>query len=242
MAFSVPSIFAEVSIVNDRQYIGDDGFFHIVGEVHNDTAAPINKVSLEAILYDSHGSIMATKHTDSLINTIMPGMRGPFDLIIGNTEGKKLYSYSLDVSYKIGAPKNQAIDIVSSEMSRDAHSNLMIMGTVTNRGEITANTVSVVATLYDRQGDVAAVSIVHPEPDYLRSNDEAFFLIPIPDKAHTMEINDYTLVAESEEYAAVPEFSIGMTVLLAGSISAYVGISRYSDRLTAGLISAANSK
>ena len=244
MAFSAAALpaFAEVSVINDRQYVGDDGFFHIVGEIQNDTNATINQISLEAVLYDEQGSIIDTKHTSSLVNTIMPGMKGPFDLLIGSSEGERIHSYSLGVLYEVGAPKSQVIDIISSELSRDSHDNLMITGIVTNRGDITANTVSVVATLYDRQGSVAAVSRVHPEPDYLGSNSEAFFLVPVPDKTQTMGVDDYSLIAESEEYAAVPEFSISMIVLLAGSVSAYVGVSRYSDRIITNLVSAANPK
>ena len=51
----------------------------------------------------------------------------------------------------------------------------MITGTIANKGEITANTVIVVATLYDKTGNVAGVSKTHVEPDYLRANDESFF-------------------------------------------------------------------
>lgn len=242
MAFSMPLSFAEVSVLNDQKYVGDDGFFHIVGEIQNGTGAPISQVSLDVTLHDRQGNGVAAKQTGSLVNTIMPGMRGPFDLLIDSSEGKRVHSYSVDVSYKISAPKSQAIDITSSELSRDSHDNLMITGTVANRGEITANTVSVVATLYDRQGSVAAVSRIHPEPDYLRADDEAFFLVPIPDKARTAEISGYHLVAESEEYAAVPEFPVGTVVLLAGSVSAYIGVSRYSGRLTAGLVSATSPR
>ena len=233
LLLSAPPAFAEVLVINDQQYVGDDGFLHIVGEVINDTSAPINQTILEATLYDEDGHITSVKQANSLINTIMPGMRGPFDLVVGGSEVESVHSYELAVSYKIGAPKNQAIDIVSSEMLTDNHDNLMIKGAVTNRGEITANIVSVVATVYDRDGSVAAVSRVHPEPDYLRVNSEAFFLVPIPDKAQTSEISDYLLVAESEEYAAVPEFSSGMSILLAGSAFAYVVASRYFSRITA---------
>jgi hypothetical protein len=118
----------------------------------------------------------------------------------------------------------------------------MITGTVINRGDITANTVAVIATLYDKEGNVAAVSRIHPEPDYLRANDHAFFVIAIPDKIQTNGVNDYTLVAESEEYAAVPEFPVGTLVLLVGTLSAYIGITKYSGRIIPNLISVTNLK
>ena len=54
---------------------------------------------------------------------------------------QKIETYSLELDYKISVPKNQVIDITESELSIDNYNNLMITGTVTNKGDITANTV-----------------------------------------------------------------------------------------------------
>lgn len=238
----IPIAFADVSIQNDQQYFGDDGTLHIVGEIYNNLDAPLNQITIHVTLYDENNQIIATKEISSLVNIIMPKMKGPFDFILTDSESKKTESYLLDVNYMVSAPKNQVMDITSSALSRDNLDNLMITGIVTNKGEITANTVAVIATLYDKDGNVAAVSRSHPEPDYLETNDEIFFLITIPDKSQTTEIQDYSLVAESEEYAAVPEFPIGSLVLLGSSLSAYIGITRYSGRVITNLISATNPK
>ena len=238
----MPLAFGEVDIQNDQQYIGDDGALHIVGEIKNNLEAPLNQINVHVSLLDENKQVITTKVTNSLVNTIMPGMKGPFDLVLTNNEAKETKSYSLEIDYKVSTPKNQVIDITESKLSRDNHNNVMITGTVTNKGDITANTVAVIATLYDKEGNVAAVSRVHPEPDYLRVDDNAFFLVPIPDKIQTSNVNDYTLIAESEEYAAVPEFPVGTFVLLAGTLSVYVGITRYSGRIITNLISATNLK
>jgi len=236
----MPLVFGEVFIENDQHYIGDDDALHIVGEIINNLEVPLNQINVHVTLLDEDGRLIAIKETSSLVNTIMPGMKSPFDLVLTDNEAKKTKSYSLELDYKVSPPKNQAIDITESELSRDNYNNLMITGTVTNRGDITANTVAVIATLYDNEGNVAAVSRVHPEPDYLRANDYAFFVVTIPDKIQTSGINDYALIAESEEYAAVPEFPIGTLVLLVGTLSAYIGITRYSSRIIPNLISATN--
>ena len=238
----IPLAFGEPYIQNDQQYIGDDGALHIVGEIKNNLESPLNQINVQVTLLDKDKHPIITKETDSLVNTIMPGMKGPFDLILTNYESKDVTSYSLELDYKISHPKNQVIDITESEISRDNHNNMMITGIVSNKGDITANTVAVIATLYDKDGNVAAVSRAHPEPDYLRAEDNAFFLVTIPDKIQANNINDYTLIAESEEYAAVPEFPIGTLVLLVGTLSAYIGITRYSSKITANLIFATNSK
>jgi len=237
-----PLAFGEAFIQNDQQYIGDDGAFHIVGEIKNNLQVPLNQINVQVTLLDENKQLIGIKETSSLVNIIMPGMKGPFDLILTNDEAKKTKSYSLKLDYKVSPPKNQVIDIIESELSRDNYNNLMITGTVTNKGDITANTVAVIATLYDKEGNVAAVSRIHPEPDYLRVEDNAFFLVVIPDKIQTSGINDYTLIAESEEYAAVPEFPVGTLVLLVGALSVYIGITRYSGRIITNLISATNLK
>jgi len=238
----IPFAFGEVIIQNDQQYTGDDAALHIVGEIKNNLEAPLNQINVQVTLLDENNDVITTKQTNSLVNIIMPGMKGPFDLVLTNNEAKKTKSYSLELDYKISSPKNQVIDITESELSRDNYNNLMITGTVTNKGDITANTIAVIATLYDKEGNVAAVSRVHPEPDYLRTDDSAFFLVAIPDKIQTSEIKDYTLLAESEEYAAVPEFPVGTLVVLVSTLSAYIGITRFSGRIITNLISVTNLK
>ena len=238
----IPLAFGEVYIQNDQQYIGDDGSFHIVGEIINNLKVPLNQINVQIDLLDENRNTIETKETSSLVNTIMPGMKGPFDLILTDSESKSIKSYSLGLNYEVSSPKSQVIDIIESELSRDSHNNLMITGTVANNGEITANTVAVIATLYDKQGNVAAVTRINPEPDYLRAEDSTFFLLSVPDKTQTNEISDYALIAESEEYAAVPEFPIGALILLIVTLSVYIGITKYSGRVITNLFSVTNLK
>ena len=164
----------------------------------------------------------------------MPEMKGVFDLIITEDIGSVDY-YTLDVDFKITQPKDQVIEITSSEFTWGPVNNILIQGTVANNGEITANMVKVVATLYDRYGNVVAVSQTNTKPDYLRANDESFFLIPILDKTQANQIVDYSLIAESEEYTAVPEFPLGSSVLLVASLSAYIALTKNPSIVTRGL-------
>ena len=235
------SAWGEISIQNDQQFFSDDGSLHIVGEIKNNFNAPINQIKIDATLY-SNGILVDTKQISPMLNTVMPEMKNPFDIIITGDNAREIDEYSLSVSYKITEPKSQVIDITTSDFSRDNFDNLMITGTVVNRGEITANTIVVVATLYDKNGNVAAVSKSLVEPDYLRANDESFFFVPVPDKIQSGSIVDYSIAAESEEYTAVPEFPLGSMLLLATSVSAYVVLTRYSSKVIGNLVSAVNLK
>ena len=235
------SAWGEISIQNDQQFFGDDGSLHIVGEIKNNLNIPINQIKIDATLY-SNGILVDTIQISPMLNTVMPEMKNPFDIIITGYVAREIDEYSLSVSYKITEPKSQVIGITESNFSRDNFDNLLITGTVANRGEITANTVVVVATLYDKNGNVAAVSKTHVEPDYLRANDESFFFVPVPDKIQSISIVDYSLAAESEEYTSVPEFPFGSMLLLTTSVSAYVVLTRYSSKFIGNLVSAVNPK
>ena len=238
--FTIPNAFAEVYIDNDRKYIGDDGTIHIVGEIVNESEQPINQVNVAAIFY-SDGNTIYQASTENLTNMIMPEMKGVFDLIVTEDIGHIDY-YTLDIDFKVTQPKDQVIEITSSEFTYGPVDNIAIQGTVTNNGEITANMVKVVATLYDRNGDVVAVAQTRTEPDYLRVSDESFFLIPILDKTQVNDIVNYSVIAESEEYTAVPEFPLGSGLLLVASLSAYIAITKNPSVITKSLGYLSNPK
>ena len=230
LAFVVPNAFAEVYVDNDHKYLGDDGTIHIVGEIINESDKPINQVNVIAIFYSDDNSVYQT-NTENLTSIIMPGMKGAFDLMVTEDIGHVDY-YLLDIDFKVTQPKDQMIEITSSEFTYGPLDNVAIQGTVANNGDMTANMVKVIATLYDRNGNVIAVSEARTEPDYLRASDESFFLIPILDKTQTDKIVDYSLIAESEEYTAVPEFPLGSGVLLVVSLSAYIALTKNPSVVT----------
>jgi hypothetical protein len=235
------SAWAEVSIQNDQMYLGDDGSLHIVGEMQNNFNVPINQIELQASLF-SNGVLIDSINSASLLNTIMPDMKSPFDFIILGDKAKQVDGYSLDLVYQISEPKGQVIDITDANFARDKFNNLVITGTVANRGDITANTIAVIATLYDSEGKVAGVSKAQVEPDYLRAEEMAFFIVRIPDKSQINPIVDYSIIAQSEEYTAVPEFHVGTMILLASSVSVYVILTRYSGKVITNLVSATGSR
>ena len=227
----VQPVFADVFIQNDQPYIDDDGVLHIVGEIENNTNVPLNQIMITAKLLDDNGFQIGQVNGESSTNVLMPGMNSAFDIIITGYDLHAITNYDLEFDYKITDPKNQAIEIISSELKQDSQGNLVISGMLENQGEITANMINVVATLYDRDGNVVTISNVRIQPDFLRSGDSTFFIIPIHEKSQSVFAVDYTLIAESDEYAAVPEFPLGSGALLIASVSSYIILSRNPEKV-----------
>ena len=230
--FLIQPAFGEIIVQNDQTYIGDDGMLHIVGEIQNNSKSPLNKINILAVLIDENGNEVDKIQGKIMSNILMPGMKGSFDIITNQRILDEKLAYDLEFEYKLAAPKSQVIEIISSELTRNQLNNVVISGTIENNGEITANMINVVATLYDRDGKVLTVSKVQTQPDFLRAGEESHFLVPIYEKNQSLNAVDYTIIAESDEYAAVPEFPLGSGALLIISVSSYVIFSRNPERIT----------
>ena len=205
---------------------------HIVGEIQNDSKSPLNKIKILAILTDENGKIINKVDGKMMSNVLMPGMKSSFDLITNEKNLDANLIYNLEFEYKLTTPKSQVIKIISSEMIMDKLNNVAISGTIENNGDITANMINVIATLYDRDGKVLTVSKIQTQPDFLRAGEKIHFLLPIYEKNQSLNAVDYTIIAESDEYAAVPEFPLGSGALLIISVSSYVIFSRNPERIT----------
>ena len=232
LLFLIQPAFGEIVVQNDQTYIGNDGMLHIVGEIQNNSKSPLNQIKILAVLTNENGNEVDRFDGKMMSNILMPGMKGSFDIITSEKILDKNLVYDLKFEYKLAAPKSQVIEIVSSELTRDQLNNVVISGTMENNGDITANMINVIATLYDRDGNVLTVSKIQTQPDFLRAGEEIHFIIPIYEKSQSMEVVDYTIVAESDEYAAVPEFPLGSGALLIISVSSYVIFSRNPERIT----------
>jgi len=228
--------FGDVFIQNDQRYISHDGSLHIVGEIENNSNVPLNQIKITAKLLDENGFQIGQVDANPINNVVMPGMVGAFDIIIIGPDSRNTVDYNLEFDYKFAEPKNQVIEIISSELKQNTQGNLVISGTLVNKGEITANMINVIATLYDRGGTVVAISSVEMQPDFLRAGDTNFFIIPIYEKHQSNSAVDYALNAESDEYTVVPEFPLGSGLLLVVSVSTYVLFSRNPEKIT-GIIS-----
>ena len=124
IVFAIPSAFADVYIDNEHEYVGNDGMLHIVGEIINESNKPINQVEINAIFYHA-GNVVYETSTENLTNMIMPEMKGAFDLTVTEDIGY-VDHYTLDVNFKIAQPKEQVIEITSSEFTPVSYTHLTL--------------------------------------------------------------------------------------------------------------------
>ena len=234
--------YGEVLIQNDQKYVDTDGLLHIVGEIENNTSAPLNQIKISAILIDSDGNEVEKTVGETISNVIMPQTKGAFDILIKNVNGESINDYELNLDYNLAEPKNQVIEISSTALTKDVNNNTVITGVLENKGDITANMIRVVATLYDRDGNVVTVSETYTKPDFLRAGDNSNFIIPFHEKSQSIHAVDYSITAESDEYVTVPEFPLGTGLLLIVSVSSYILFSRNPEKVVNVISNMTNPK
>ena len=237
-----PIAYGEMTIQNDQKYVDSDGLLHIVGEIENNTLTPLNQIKISAILLDRNGTEIKSVVGETVSNVVMPEMKGAFDILIKNVRSENISDYKLNLDYSLADPKNQVIEISSTTLTKDTSNNTVITGVLENKGDITANMIRVVATLYDRDGNVVTVSESYTKPDFLRAGDNSNFIIPIHEKSQSIHAVDYSISAESDEYVVVPEFPLGTGLLLIVSVSSYILFSKNPEKVTNIISSMGNSK
>ena len=227
-----PIAYGEMTIQNDQKYVDSDGLLHIVGEIENNTLTPLNQIKISAILLDRNGTEIKSVVGETISNVVMPEMKGAFDILIKNVRSENISDYKLNLDYSLADPKNQVIEISSTTLTKDTQNNTVITGILENKGTSTANMIRVVATLYDRDGNVLTVSELYTKPDFLRAGDSSNFIIPFHEKYQSINAVDYSITAESDEYVIVPEFPLGTGLLLIVSVSSYILFSKNPEKVT----------
>jgi len=140
----------EIEVLSSRSYVGGD-YFHIVGEVRNNTDIPMESVKIVATLYDDGGSVTGTDFTYTELDIIPPHGKSPFET--GTDEWRGTTKYKLQTESRSGSLGRQDLQILSHSGYRDG-GYYLIKGEVKNAGTYTANSVKLVVTFYDQQGSV----------------------------------------------------------------------------------------
>jgi hypothetical protein len=81
----------KLEILSNNYYV-DSGWFHIVGEVRNNSDVPMQYVKIIATLYNDSSAVVGTDFTFTKLDVIPPGGKSPFETGTDNWQGFDHYS------------------------------------------------------------------------------------------------------------------------------------------------------
>jgi len=234
MSFMSPvKAVANVDILSHNGYLDSFGYYHVVGEVQNVGDQPVNFVKIEVVFYDSNNLEVASRFDLTMLYVLLAGRKSPFDIVLlDTTQSATVDHYELYVTFSqaTSLPTNLVISTHSWYVDNDG--NMHISGEIMNLGDNTATNVKLVATYYNKAGNVVAATSAYLDP--IETNldpgqTRPFDILLSWDR--TPYVDSYELTAESVEYAlisvehgVIPEFSAWGWVLVLSAMLAIVAV------------------
>jgi hypothetical protein len=179
-----------------------------VGEINNTGTASLKWLRVNATFYDQTNSVIGSNSSYAFLDVLLPARKTPFEVVWVGDKANQIHNYSLTLEFgEYAGEKPLALQISANYTFVDQAGFLKVNGTIKNFGASNATYVKVVATFYEVEGEVAGTAFGYTMPSMIMPNSTAPFELELSRKGVTFSY--YSLAAESEEYAIVPEFFPG---------------------------------
>ena len=153
------------------------GGLSVLGEVVNDSGAPVEQVRVGATLLDEANQEIAKADGLVALDLVDAGERAPFAILFGETQGKfaQYRVYTLHAVPAYVGSYYRDLEVVDLQSDSERYAALTVTGRVKNTGPEEAVQVQVVITAYDPLGRVVATRKVDPEYNVVARGGETVF-------------------------------------------------------------------
>jgi hypothetical protein len=146
-------------VVSSTRSFSSGSFYHVVGEVVNNTPAPVWNILLTITLYDSSDGIILERDYLLLLNRTNPGQRTGFNEFYALTDVEDVARYDVQVSDYNTEPLVEYQDLaVLSIQTEETFLGTRIYGEVRNDQQEQASSARIDIILYDTAGEVLDVT------------------------------------------------------------------------------------
>lgn len=170
-------------------------WYHLEGEVMNDTTQRIQHVDIQVRLYNADNQLIKTDSAYTLVSTIEPGGLGPFNFFFVDLDDLVDHYEMQIVDYEKTDNPQLAAEIVRHRGYLESSRRYVIKGEVRNPHEFVIQDVFVYATFYDSKGEVVGTALGFSDLDQLGPRESATFAIVLMDAPGI--VSRYVLVAEA---------------------------------------------
>ncbi|HEC22577.1 MAG TPA: hypothetical protein ENI95_06640 [Chloroflexi bacterium] len=171
-----------VGFVSLNAWVDRSGGFEIVGQVVNNTDLALEFVRINARLYDAENRVLAEQDDFVSSDLIGPGRYAPFSIVFSDGLPPGTVRYDLEASARYAeytartfyGPENFA---VTSQADFDENGLLIISGQVRNEGNLTANLVKVIVTVFDSEQRVVATDTTLVDNQRLAPGEQSTYTV-----------------------------------------------------------------
>ena len=196
-------------IQHTSSFIDESSIMHMYVEIKNISNRSLTNVTVKGSFYDDEGKLLNQYQRSCELPTVSSGGVCPFEILYIDTNTTNTIK---DIKLSaLGIYTDKIKPTTLKVYSDNAKLNILgfyfINGRISNEGPVTATDSSVVATLYDKDGNVIALGRAVAEPANISSGTQASFGIAVTEKSQVYKTKSYSLVAYSDQYLS-PSISI----------------------------------
>lgn len=202
-----------VVIPTNGKLFQDEGYYAIWGEVENRGDVPAGSISITATYKEAEGFNLGIWVTDLMLPVVHPGEIVPFEILVSDAWIDEIADYTLDLTWSPTDALPTGLEIVSNSSSV-AGGVMNVNGEIQNIGTEPTTGITVAAAFYDASGLVVATASSASIAGPFNPGENATFNIALEYTDLVPEVQSYSLIAQSQEYAVIPEFPIWTSMLL----------------------------
>ena len=213
----------QIEVVSHTSYIDGEGYYNIVGEVHNVGDQAADYVIISATFYNSSDAEIGDGFANASMNRLLPDKKSPFRILfLEKTLSILVHHYSLNVDFIPNVDPitlfSEKIEIVYDESLIDDFGYMHIIGEVSNIGEVISY-FEVVATGYDEAGKVVEVGFASSDQSECSlPQTMPFEIIILSENVELINSYELAIVNARETYIVVPEFNSSLLTIVTFSM------------------------
>lgn len=155
---------ANFEILSDTSFSSDD-WHYIVGEIINNTDAPMSWIKISVLIKDEDDNVIATDYVYPMLDIIPAGGTSPFTISSDEWGTVSTYEFVIEEGDEDTLPAT-GLEIIYHTSYEDDYA-FYVIGEIQNNSDTTMSWVNVVGGLYDDDGLILFASYSYTMLDYI---------------------------------------------------------------------------
>jgi hypothetical protein len=191
------------SVLEHNKVVDQNGFIHLFGEIRNISNETQKTITAHADFYDKEGRIIGNGSGIASLRSLNIGKISPFEIVfLDRNYINQFFNYTLNFTSEAGVDRPDDLIVTELKSRPDIFGYYYVSGRISNIGNDTATNVLAIASFFDNNDKMIGLSSAIAEPSNMTLHSKSSFTIVMDDKLHSSKIRNYSLIADSDQYAS----------------------------------------
>jgi hypothetical protein len=191
------------SVLEHNKVVDQNGFIHLFGEIRNISNETQKTITAHADFYDKDGRIIGNGSGIASLRSLNIGKISPFEIVfLDRNYNNQFFNYTLNFTSEAGVDRPDDLIVTELKSRPDIFGYYYVSGRISNIGNDTATNVLAIASFFDNNDKMIGLSSAIAEPSNMTLHSKSSFTIVMDDKLHSSKIRNYSLIADSDQYAS----------------------------------------